>query len=87
MRKRNDRRFSAARPWWFADDDLAHLFGYANKTSLQGAMRNGSFPLPCRKIGESWCVDKYVVANWFKDYRFESSLLYEDFLYRKGYGD
>lgn len=67
------------RPWWFLDDELAHLFGYAHRESARQAMTAGTFPVPARKIRNLWCVDKAVVKRYFDEIRFEDDLLFDEF--------
>ena len=65
------------RPYWFVDDDLAHLFGYLDRGSARRALRVDRFPIPAFKINASWCVDRRVVLRYFKEIRTEQMAEFE----------
>jgi len=52
------------KPYWTIDE-LADLFGYANKQSLHNAISLGRFPCPTYKIGKHRVADKAVVESFF----------------------
>ena len=67
------------RPYWFLDDDLVNLFGYAYVVNARYAITHGTFPIPTYKIGRFHAADKAVVARYFKEIRFEQLELYEQY--------
>ena len=59
------------RPYWFLDEDLAHLMGYSSRSGAVTAMREGRFPIPAFKLRGYWCVDREVVRRYFGRIRTE----------------
>tara|TARA_S200000501_G_scaffold183263_1_gene172624 strand:- start:2124 stop:2381 length:258 start_codon:yes stop_codon:yes gene_type:complete len=56
---------------FYTMEELANVFGYKNKNSLDMAIRRGSLEVPTYKCAGRRVADKQVVAAYFQERRAE----------------